>query len=200
LRAKISYPDGFFSRRALRAPIHPRAARALVAPPAHDAQTPARVPVYNDLAVRGRGGTGMRIGRGAGYAMVAMLTIARQTNHGSVVATATAQQIATQTGLPVEYLRKVLQRLSHARLVCSERGRTGGFRLSRAARRITLLEVVEAIEGPVDDLAVLDDTIFRARNGATLKNLRRWRHDAAGELRGILNRTSLGDILSRNGA
>ena len=142
----------------------------------------------------------MRVGRAAGYALVAMLTIAARSN-GSISANGsatTARQIARQTGVPVEYLRKILQRLTRARLVRSERGRSGGFRLGRACNRITLLNVVEAIEGPVDDLAMLDDVALHAPHLA-LRNLRRWRHAAAGQLRDILNGTSLRDVL-RNGA
>jgi len=142
----------------------------------------------------------MRVGRAAGYALVAMITIADRTNGAAEPnGAATARQIARESGVPVEYLRKILQRLTRARLVRSQRGRAGGFRLGRASNRITLLHVVEAIDGPVDDLAMLDDVALHAPHAA-LKNLRRWRHDAAGQLRDILKRTSLDDVLSQNGA
>ncbi len=47
------------------------------------------------------------------------------------------------------HLAKVLLALERARLVRATRGPAGGFKLARPASRITLKEVVEAIEGPV---------------------------------------------------
>ncbi|MEM7288526.1 MAG: Rrf2 family transcriptional regulator [Actinomycetota bacterium] len=49
--------------------------------------------------------------------------------------------------VPPAYLGKQLQRLARAGIVESVAGRKGGFRLGRAAAEITLLDVVEAIEG-----------------------------------------------------
>ena len=47
------------------------------------------------------------------------------------------------------HLSKVLQRLAHLGLVRSSRGPGGGFTLNRPADQITLLEVYEAVEGPL---------------------------------------------------
>lgn len=46
------------------------------------------------------------------------------------------------------YLAKHLQSLSRAGLVRSTQGKTGGYMLTRSPREITMLDVVEAIEGP----------------------------------------------------
>jgi Rrf2 family nitric oxide-sensitive transcriptional repressor len=59
---------------------------------------------------------------------------------------ATATEIAEQTCVPVRYMSKVLQTLSEAGLVESQRGPTGGFWLSKSADDITLLDVVDCIE------------------------------------------------------
>lgn len=50
-------------------------------------------------------------------------------------------------GIPKEYLSKALQALSTAGLVEGTLGPKGGYRLAKAAREITFLEIVEAIEG-----------------------------------------------------
>lgn len=49
---------------------------------------------------------------------------------------------------PESFVSKVLQQLVQAGLVSSQRGARGGFQLARPADDISLLEVVEAIEGP----------------------------------------------------
>jgi Rrf2 family protein len=133
----------------------------------------------------------MRLGRASAYGLLALMTIAQRNGDSPG---ATAQQIAAATRVPVEYLRKVLQRLCHARLVRSERGRAGGFRLRRPIERITLLEVVEAIEGPIDDIAILDDVLLQTAPQPASQKLRRWRHGAAVKLRQLLKQTSLDDI------
>jgi Rrf2 family protein len=118
---------------------------------------------------------------------------ARHRSGNAHAAAARAVQISESTGVPVEYLRKVLQRLSRARLVASERGRGGGFRLARPAERITLLNIVEAIEGPVDEAAFLGDGILRGP-GHRNPRLREWRRHTAQGVRGLLESQSLADL------
>src|SRR5688500_8022296 len=62
------------------------------------------------------------------------------------VALATVAEAET---LPLSYLEHLVARLREAGLVTSTRGAHGGYRLSRPADEITMLEVVEALEGPV---------------------------------------------------
>ncbi|MEU9367066.1 Rrf2 family transcriptional regulator [Streptomyces avermitilis] len=56
-------------------------------------------------------------------------------------------QLAEAHGLSASYLNKQLQQLARAGLVASVPGPRGGFRLARPLETITLLDVVEAIEG-----------------------------------------------------
>ncbi|MGW0582964.1 RrF2 family transcriptional regulator [Streptomyces sp. NPDC002920] len=59
-------------------------------------------------------------------------------------------QLAEAHGLSPSYLNKQLQQLARARLVVSVPGPRGGFRLARPLEAITLLDVVEAIEGTAE--------------------------------------------------
>src|SRR5688500_1853281 len=59
---------------------------------------------------------------------------------------ATIRQVAAATRVPEGYLAKVLQCLSRAGLVHSQRGPHGGSVLARAAEQITLYDVIQAVD------------------------------------------------------
>lgn len=58
-------------------------------------------------------------------------------------------ELANAADCPEQFLSKVLQDLTRAGLVISHRGNTGGFELAPVHHVITVLEVVEAVEGPI---------------------------------------------------
>jgi Rrf2 family protein len=58
-------------------------------------------------------------------------------------------ELAAAAECPEQFLSKVLQNLTRAGLVTSHRGNTGGFELPRSRRGASILEVVEAVEGPI---------------------------------------------------
>lgn len=62
--------------------------------------------------------------------------------------TLSSRRMAEFYGLPAAYLSKVLKSLVRAGLLEAATGPRGGFRLARAPEEITVLEIVEAIEGP----------------------------------------------------
>jgi Rrf2 family transcriptional regulator, iron-sulfur cluster assembly transcription factor len=57
--------------------------------------------------------------------------------------------IASETGVSQTFLAKIFQQFNKIGLVKSSRGTGGGFQLGRPAENITLLEIVEAVEGPI---------------------------------------------------
>jgi Rrf2 family transcriptional regulator, cysteine metabolism repressor len=57
--------------------------------------------------------------------------------------------VAKAETLPLSYLEHLVAKLREAGLVRSVRGAHGGYRLGRAASEITMLDVVEALEGPI---------------------------------------------------
>ena len=58
------------------------------------------------------------------------------------------EEIVAGTGLPRDFMAKVFQRLVRAGLLRSAKGRGGGFSLARLPHEITLMHIVEAMEGP----------------------------------------------------
>jgi len=57
-------------------------------------------------------------------------------------------ELAEATGVQESFLSKILQRLVHQGMLVSQRGSGGGFLLNRAPDQVSLLDVLEAIEGP----------------------------------------------------
>ncbi len=82
----------------------------------------------------------------ADYAVLTMTAAARHCGRARVC----AAQLAEETGLPVPTVQKLVSRLSAAGLLKSVRGAGGGLTLSRPAAAITLADIVEAVEGPIE--------------------------------------------------
>ena len=57
-------------------------------------------------------------------------------------------QLIVGTDLPRDFLAKIFQKLVHAGILKSAKGRGGGFALARPQHDIALIDIVEAIEGP----------------------------------------------------
>jgi Rrf2 family protein len=87
----------------------------------------------------------MQITRQADYAVRAVFYLA-QLGPGSRASTA---QIAREQKIPLTFLAKIVSQLSASGVVRATRGAHGGVALARAAEEISLLEIVEAIDGPV---------------------------------------------------
>ena len=77
------------------------------------------------------------------YAVRAMLALTRGAGNGLL----SARRISDAMDIPVRFLPQVLADLQRAGLVAASPGRAGGYRLSRDAQSISLLEVIEAVEG-----------------------------------------------------
>ena len=80
-----------------------------------------------------------------GYGIIAITYLARLSGQG----VASAREIAELFGVPASLLMNVLKQLAAAGYVESVRGAHGGYRLIRELEKITLADLVEAMEGPV---------------------------------------------------
>lgn len=86
----------------------------------------------------------LRLSKKADYALIAMKHLALRADRGS----SSAREIAGSYDVPIELMAKVLQRLVRMRLLASTQGTRGGYMLGRPAIRISVAEVIEAIDGP----------------------------------------------------
>jgi len=88
----------------------------------------------------------LRLSKKADYALIAMKHLA-QKSPGAL--STSAREIAEQYDIPIELLAKVLQRLVRTGLLVSTQGTRGGYTLSRAAKSISVADVIQAIDGPL---------------------------------------------------
>ena len=87
----------------------------------------------------------MKLTRAASYAIHALVFMAHQ-KHNRPIA---SHHIAQARGIPERFLLKVLKPLVSARVLQSIKGPNGGYRLARGPNEISLLEVLEAVDGPI---------------------------------------------------
>lgn len=87
----------------------------------------------------------MRLSNAAKYAIYAMVHMAGHQDNAMRI----SRTIALEEGLPDLYLMKVLRPLVTRGILRSIKGPNGGYHLARAAREITLLDIIEAVDGPI---------------------------------------------------
>ena len=94
----------------------------------------------------------MRLTSLADYAVVMMAAAARHPAGARLSATL----LAEETGIPLPTAQKLTGRLAAAGLLRTARGTGGGFSLSRRAGEISLADIVEAVEGPIEMTSCVD--------------------------------------------
>jgi Rrf2 family protein len=87
----------------------------------------------------------MQITRQADYALRAMIYLAKLEPNQR----AATSQIADKQRIPPSFLAKIISQLSIAGLIHTSRGARGGVSLARTPGEVSILEVVEAIDGPI---------------------------------------------------
>lgn len=125
-----------------------------------------------------------------------MLRVTKLTDYATVVLTVlaarpgevlSAPDLAEQAGLEAPTVAKVLKPLAAAGLVAGFRGANGGYRLARAASDINLVEIVEAMEGPLamTECSVHDGQCGIEASCGVRANWRRINDVVADALRGV---------------
>src|SRR5690242_6864752 len=85
----------------------------------------------------------LKLTKKADYGLIALKHLAGRGG------TASAKEIADAYGIPLPLLAKILQKLTKTGLLFSVSGSTGGYKLARKPEKLSALEVIHAIDGPI---------------------------------------------------
>ena len=80
------------------------------------------------------------------YALRVMVHLAHDQTNGCI----SARTLAQEQEISYQFACKILQQLHEAKLVDSAMGPKGGYRLSRPSDQITMSQVIQAVQGPID--------------------------------------------------
>jgi Rrf2 family protein len=132
----------------------------------------------------------MRLTRASSYALHAVVYMAAQKEKRPVA----SHLIAEARGIPERFLLKVLKPLVSARVLHSIKGPNGGYRLARPAKDISMLEVVEAVDGPIRGQAPLSEI---EGDGHLDRKLEHICEQTAQQLRSHLDKVSISQLVGR---
>ena len=130
----------------------------------------------------------MRISRSTGYALLGVGYIAQHQEQEVIL----SQSISKEYNIPLEYLLKILQQLVRANVLRSKRGPRGGFSLAKPAKKITMLQVIEAVDGPmVGQLNIAEQT----RGEKFSVRAEQIYEKAIAQARSVLEKAKLSDLM-----
>jgi len=130
----------------------------------------------------------MKISRSTGYAILAVGYLAQHQKEGIIL----SQDISKQYNIPLEYLLKILQQLVKSNILRSKRGPRGGFSLARPPKKITLLNVIEAVDGPMISQLDLAEYARGEKYSARAEQVYK---KALAQARSVFDKAKLSDLL-----
>ena len=128
------------------------------------------------------------------YALKALTHLAEAHDRGLV----RIHEIAEEEQIPEKFLEGILVTLKNARLVSSQRGRAGGYRLRRPPAEILIGEVVRVMDGPLAPFGDAVELAHRVKTEERHAGLFELFLDVRNAAAAILDHTSLQDLLERN--
>ena len=140
----------------------------------------------------------LELTRQAGYAIRALAWLAESDAQNGTVEHAARYKsaaIAPAAGIPLAFAARVLSQLRHRGLLQARAGQQGGYSLARLAQDLSLLDVIEAVEGPLTTQGcILRD--LTCGNGSYCVLHSAW-SAAQAAMRTELARTSLAEVFIR---
>jgi Rrf2 family protein len=136
----------------------------------------------------------LRISHRGLYAMKALTHLAEAYGGGLVK----IHRIADLESIPEKFLEGILVTLKNARIVASERGREGGYRLRRPPGEIMVGDVIRVVDGPLAPFGDAVELAHRVRTEPRHAGLFDLFLDVRNAAAAILDHTSLADLVERN--
>jgi Rrf2 family protein len=129
------------------------------------------------------------------YALKALTHLAEAHGGGGLVK---IHEIASREDIPEKFLEGILVTLKNARMLASQRGREGGYRLRRPPAEIYVGEVVRSVDGPLAPFGDADELASRVRTERRHPGLFDLFLDVRNAASKIIDHTSLADLVARN--
>jgi Rrf2 family protein len=136
----------------------------------------------------------MRISQRGLYALKALLHLAEAYDRGLVK----VHEIAEIEAVPRKFLEGILVALKNSRIVVSQRGREGGYRLRRPPAEIVVGDVIRLIDGPLAPFGDAVELARRIKTEARRAGLFELFLDVRNAASAILDHTTLADLLERD--
>jgi Rrf2 family protein len=136
----------------------------------------------------------MKISSRGLYALKALTHLAEAYEGGLVK----IHKVAEEEQIPEKFLEGILVALKNARIVASQRGREGGYRLRRPPAEVMLGEVVRSIDGPLAPFGDAVELAYRVKTEPRHPGLFDVFLEVRNAAAAILDHTSLADLLERN--
>lgn len=136
----------------------------------------------------------MKVSHRGLYALKALVHLAAEYDRGLVK----IHEIAEQEEIPEKFLEGILVTLKNARVVSSQRGREGGYRLRRPPEEIVMGEVVRIVDGPLAPFGDAAELQHRIRTEPKQAGLFQVFLDVRNAAAAILDKTTLADVVKRN--
>jgi Rrf2 family protein len=130
----------------------------------------------------------MKVSRTVEYAVQATVQLAQSRTGGPVP----CSQLAASSSMPERFLLQILRSLVTHGILSSTRGVVGGYLLQRRPEDITLLDLIEAIEGPLVGSIPSSPSLAEP----TLAKLQKAVDEVTAAKRVVLSRVTLADLLS----
>jgi Rrf2 family protein len=131
----------------------------------------------------------MKFTRATSYALHALVHMSAQKDNRPMP----SHLVAQDRGIPERFLLKVLKPLVSAGVLHSVKGPNGGYRLAKTPDKITLLEVIEAVDGPIQGQAFFEGQDAKALQ----KKMQALCNQAAESVRRQYQKVRISDLLGK---